>query len=64
MGKKEDQIDEDGPISPELYKILVCPVTKEPLKYSKDKKWLISVKSKQKYPIRGKVPILLPNLEQ
>ena len=43
----------------ELLKILVCPVTKGPLVYDKDKKELISKSAKLAYPIKDGIPILL-----
>jgi len=43
----------------ELLKILVCPVTKVPLVYDKDKKELISKSAKLAYPIKDDIPILL-----
>ena len=43
----------------ELLKILVCPVTKGPLVYDKDKNELISKSAKLAYPIRDDIPILL-----
>ena len=43
----------------ELLKILVCPVTKGPLVYDKDKKELISKSAKLAYPITDGIPILL-----
>ena len=43
----------------ELLKILVCPVTKGPLVYDKNKKELISKSAKLAYPIKDGIPILL-----
>jgi uncharacterized protein YbaR (Trm112 family) len=43
----------------ELLKILVCPVTKGPLVYDKDKRELISKSAKLAYPIKDGIPILL-----
>ena len=43
----------------ELLKILVCPVTKGPLVYDKDKNELISKSAKLAYPIKDGIPILL-----
>ena len=43
----------------ELLKILVCPVTKGPLVYDKDKNELISISAKLAYPIKDDIPILL-----
>ena len=43
----------------ELLKILVCPVTKGPLVYDKDKNELISKSAKLAYSIKDDIPILL-----
>jgi uncharacterized protein YbaR (Trm112 family) len=40
--------------------ILVCPVTKGPLEYDRDRQELISRSAKLAYPIRDGIPIMLP----
>ena len=47
-------------IDPKLLEILVCPVTKGPLEYDRDKQELISRAAKLAYPIRDGIPIMLP----
>ncbi|MDA0654591.1 MAG: Trm112 family protein [Proteobacteria bacterium] len=42
-----------------LLEILVCPLTKGPLRYDAEKQELISDKAKLAYPIRDGIPILL-----
>ena len=42
-----------------LLKILVCPVTKGPLIYKKEKNELISKSARLVYPINDGIPILL-----
>lgn len=42
-----------------LLDILVCPVTKGPLIYDKDKKELISTSARLAYPIRDDIPVML-----
>ncbi len=42
-----------------LLEILVCPVTKGPLIYDKDKQELISRSARLAYPIRDDIPIML-----
>lgn len=42
-----------------LLEILVCPVTKGPLIYDKDKQELISRAARLAYPIRDDIPIML-----
>jgi len=46
-------------IDPKLLEILVCPLTKGPLKYDKDVNELISEQGKRAYPIRDGIPIML-----
>ncbi|MGY9105016.1 MAG: Trm112 family protein [Alphaproteobacteria bacterium] len=46
-------------IDPKLLAILVCPVTKGPLKYDQDTQELISEQAKLAYPIRDGIPIML-----
>ncbi|MDA0656407.1 MAG: Trm112 family protein [Proteobacteria bacterium] len=46
-------------IDPKLLAILVCPVTKGPLKYDQDNQELISEQAKLAYPIRDGIPIML-----
>ena len=48
-------------VDPRLLEILVCPVTKGPLTYDRDKGELISKSAKLAYPIRDGVPIMLPD---
>ncbi len=50
---------ENKEISPELLKILVCPLTKEALIYDKESQELISKKASLAYPIRSGIPIML-----
>lgn len=46
-------------IDPKLLEILVCPLTKTPLRYDQDKQELISESAKLAYPIRDGIPIML-----
>lgn len=46
-------------IDPKLLEILVCPLTKGPLRYDRDKQELISDKAGLAYPIRDGIPIML-----
>lgn len=46
-------------IDPKLLEVLVCPITKEPLVYNKEKQELISEKARLAYPIRDGIPIML-----
>ncbi|MFL5295422.1 MAG: Trm112 family protein [Phenylobacterium sp.] len=47
-------------VDPRLLEILVCPVTRGPLEYDRDKAELISRSARLAYPIRDGVPIMLP----
>ena len=44
---------------PKLLEILVCPVTKGPLRYDRERAELISKSAGLAYPIRAGVPIML-----
>jgi len=46
-------------LDPKLLEILVCPVTKGPLEYDRERQELISRKAKLAYPIRDGIPIML-----
>ena len=42
-----------------LLEMLVCPVTKGPLVYDKEKQELISKSARLAYPIRDGIPVML-----
>ncbi len=42
-----------------LLDILVCPVTKGPLRYDRARQELISLSGRLAYPIRDDIPVLL-----
>ncbi|MBC6440565.1 MAG: Trm112 family protein [Rhodospirillales bacterium] len=46
-------------VDPKLLEILVCPLTKGPLTYDRDKQELISEQAGLAYPIRDGIPIML-----
>ena len=48
-------------VHPRLLEILVCPVTKETLKYDEAAQELISEGARLAYPIRDGIPIMLPD---
>jgi uncharacterized protein YbaR (Trm112 family) len=50
-----------GALDPKLLEILVCPVTKKPLRYDRDKGELISDSAGLAYPVRDGIPIMLPD---
>jgi uncharacterized protein YbaR (Trm112 family) len=44
-----------------LLELLVCPVTKGPLTYNRDKQELISRSARLAYPVRDGLPVMLEN---
>ena len=46
-------------LDPKLLEILVCPVSKAPLEYDKEKEELICRASGLAYPIRDDIPVML-----
>ena len=53
-------MSEPAEIDPRLLEILVCPVTRGPLTYDRDRAELVSPSARLAYPIREGVPIMLP----
>ena len=52
----------DGPreVDPKLLEILVCPVTRQRLKYDRARQELVSEAAGLAYPIRDGIPVMLP----
>ena len=46
-------------MDPKLLDILVCPITKGPLVYDRDKQELVSRAARLAYPIRDGIPVML-----
>jgi uncharacterized protein YbaR (Trm112 family) len=46
-------------IDPKLLEILVCPLTKAPLRYDREAHELVSEEAGLAYPIRDGIPIML-----
>ncbi len=46
-------------VDPALLSILVCPLTRGPLVFDKDRGELISERAKLAFPIRNGIPIML-----
>ena len=46
-------------VDPRLLEILVCPLTKETLRYDAERQELVSEKARLAYPIRDGIPIML-----
>ena len=53
--------EEGAGVDPKLLEILVCPLTKEPLRYDAARQELISVAARLAFPIRDGIPIMLPD---
>ena len=46
-------------MDPKLLEMLVCPVTKGPLHYDREKQELISKSARLAYPVRDGIPVML-----
>ena len=46
-------------VDPKLLDLLVCPLTKAPLRYDRERQELISEQAGFAYPIRDGIPIML-----
>ncbi|CAG1006355.1 hypothetical protein BURK2_03476 [Burkholderiales bacterium] len=46
-------------MDPKLLEVLVCPVTKGPLIYDKEKQELVSKSARLAYPVRDGIPVML-----
>ena len=46
-------------LDPELLAVLVCPVTRGPLRHDEDRQELVSEAAALAYPIRDGVPVML-----
>jgi uncharacterized protein YbaR (Trm112 family) len=50
----------ERPVDPRLLEILICPLTKQTLRYDPARNELISDAAGLAYPIRDGIPIMLP----
>ena len=50
---------DDAAVDPKLLEILVCPLTKQPLRYDRAARELISDAARLAYPIRDGIQIML-----
>jgi len=48
-------------VDPKLLEILVCPVTKGPLVFDRERRELVSKKAGLAFPIREGIPVMLPD---
>ena len=46
-------------MDPKLLEMLVCPVTKGPLTWNREKQELVSKSARLAYPIRDGIPVML-----
>ena len=46
-------------VDPKLLEILVCPLTKQPLRYDRARQELVSDAAQLAYPVRDGIPIML-----
>ena len=46
-------------VDPKLLELLVCPLTKGPLRYDAERQELVSEEARLAYPIRDGIPIML-----
>ena len=46
-------------VDPRLLELLVCPITKGPLRYDRERQELISERARLAFPIRDGIPIML-----
>lgn len=51
--------DYHPPMDTKLLELLVCPVTKGPLTFDRDRQELLSRSARLAYPVRDGIPILL-----
>jgi uncharacterized protein YbaR (Trm112 family) len=52
-------MEEPPDLDPKLLEILVCPLTKAPLRYDREAQELISEEAGLAFPIRDGIPIML-----
>lgn len=48
-------------MDPKLLELLVCPVTKGPLTFDRERQELVSRSARLAYPVRDGIPVLLEN---
>jgi uncharacterized protein YbaR (Trm112 family) len=46
-------------VDPKLLELLVCPVTKGPLTYDREKQELVSKSARLAYPVKDGIPVML-----
>lgn len=53
--------EETAAIDPKLLELLVCPLTKGPLKWNAEASELVSNAARLAYPVKDGIPIMLPS---
>lgn len=48
-------------LDPKLLEVLVCPLTRGPLVYDRERNELVSKQAGLAYPIRDGIPVMLPD---
>ncbi len=61
MSQATTEAPSPAEVDPALLEILVCPLTKGPLRYDRAAGELISDQARLAYPIRDGIPIMLPD---
>ncbi|MDD3444735.1 MAG: Trm112 family protein [Zavarzinia sp.] len=51
--------DPQNAVDPKLLEILICPASRQPLRYDRERNELVSEAARLAYPIRDGVPIML-----
>lgn len=59
MAASAEKAGPHADIDPRLLEILVCPVSRGPLVYDRERQELVSAAARLAYPIRDGIPILL-----
>lgn len=59
MTSEEQVLETERRTDPRLLEVLVCPVTRRPLKFDEARQELVSEQARLAYPIRDGIPIML-----
>lgn len=49
----------NGSVDPKLLEILICPASRQPLRYDREREELVSEAARLAYPVRDGIPIML-----
>ncbi len=56
----DDTNQGEAMLDPKLLEILICPVTRGPLRFDREAQELVSEGARLAYPVRDGIPIMLP----